>query len=45
MTELFPLPYDDRYRIEEDHNIEISNNEIDMLKQRSNAVANRLFKK
>ena len=45
MTELFPLPYDDRYKIEEDHNIEISNNEIDMLKQRSNAVANRLFKK
>jgi len=42
MDKLFPLPFDKEH---EEHDIEISNNQIATLKARSQAVAERLFKK
>ena len=48
MTELFPLPYDEltnkAHRLREQHNIEISNSQIDFMRQRASIVANKLNK-
>lgn len=44
MTDLFPLPYDDKFAVEE-HEIEITNNQIEDLKNRSKRVKEKLFKK
>ena len=41
MTELFPLPYDPQV----EHNYSISNEEVDVLRERGNILAKKLFDK
>lgn len=45
ITELFPLPYDKDLKKYEDHNIEITANQIADLKNRSQRVKEKLFRK
>lgn len=45
ITELFPLPYDKDMKKYEEHNVEITNNQIADLKNRSKRVKEKLFNK